>query len=143
MKNYHTACALASNSSVPLGILTYVCSLQFDPAPRAGEPLVSRRVPDYFLVSYRYVRYLNMISILISVQTVIKPLPSSTSYIFHPPCTIETPTSFQSTDTNQATLIHSKPTSYMTSSFFAPHRHCVVVFCLYLSLIFQFTATSL
>ncbi|KAF7796472.1 hypothetical protein EIP86_007649 [Pleurotus ostreatoroseus] len=23
--------------------------LQFDPAPRAGEPLVSRRVPDYFL----------------------------------------------------------------------------------------------
>ena len=27
------------------------CSLQFDPAPRAGEPLVSRRVPDYFLVS--------------------------------------------------------------------------------------------
>ncbi|KDN48596.1 Serine/threonine-protein phosphatase PP2A catalytic subunit, partial [Rhizoctonia solani AG-8 WAC10335] len=25
--------------------------LQFDPAPRAGEPLVSRRVPDYFLVS--------------------------------------------------------------------------------------------
>ena len=25
-------------------------SLQFDPAPRAGEPLVSRRVPDYFLV---------------------------------------------------------------------------------------------
>lgn len=26
-------------------------SLQFDPAPRANEPLVSRRVPDYFLVS--------------------------------------------------------------------------------------------
>lgn len=25
-------------------------SLQFDPAPRAGEPMVSRRVPDYFLV---------------------------------------------------------------------------------------------
>ncbi|RXW15285.1 hypothetical protein EST38_g10569 [Candolleomyces aberdarensis] len=24
--------------------------LQFDPAPRAGEPLVSRRVPDYFLL---------------------------------------------------------------------------------------------
>lgn len=23
--------------------------LQFDPAPRTGEPLVSRRVPDYFL----------------------------------------------------------------------------------------------
>jgi hypothetical protein len=27
-------------------------SLQFDPAPRAGEPLVSRRVPDYFLVIF-------------------------------------------------------------------------------------------
>ena len=27
-------------------------SLQFDPAPRAGEPLVSRRVPDYFLVCF-------------------------------------------------------------------------------------------
>ncbi len=33
-----------------------VDSLQFDPAPRAGEPLVSRRVPDYFLV--RVVSYL-------------------------------------------------------------------------------------
>jgi len=31
--------------------LSLPCSLQFDPAPRAGEPLVSRRVPDYFLVS--------------------------------------------------------------------------------------------
>lgn len=31
-------------------------SLQFDPAPRAGEPLVSRRVPDYFLVSMGGVR---------------------------------------------------------------------------------------
>ena len=29
-------------------------SLQFDPAPRAGEPLVSRRVPDYFLVRPQY-----------------------------------------------------------------------------------------
>jgi serine/threonine-protein phosphatase 2A catalytic subunit len=27
-------------------------SLQFDPAPRAGEPLVTRRVPDYFLVGF-------------------------------------------------------------------------------------------
>ena len=26
--------------------LVRVLSLQFDPAPRAGEPLVSRRVPD-------------------------------------------------------------------------------------------------
>jgi hypothetical protein len=33
-----------------LFILNGVRSLQFDPAPRAGEPLVSRRVPDYFLV---------------------------------------------------------------------------------------------
>jgi hypothetical protein len=32
--------------------LTLYYSLQFDPAPRAGEPLVSRRVPDYFLVSF-------------------------------------------------------------------------------------------
>lgn len=24
-------------------------SLQFDPCPRAGEPMVSRRTPDYFL----------------------------------------------------------------------------------------------
>ena len=34
-----------------LGWCSHVASLQFDPAPRAGEPLVSRRVPDYFLVS--------------------------------------------------------------------------------------------
>ncbi|KAG5220926.1 Serine/threonine-protein phosphatase PP2A catalytic [Salix suchowensis] len=34
-----------------LHTLTVFSSLQFDPAPRAGEPLVSRRVPDYFLVS--------------------------------------------------------------------------------------------
>ena len=33
-----------------LQLITPPCSLQFDPAPRAGEPLVSRRVPDYFLV---------------------------------------------------------------------------------------------
>jgi len=25
------------------------CSLQFDPAPRRGEPHVTRRTPDYFL----------------------------------------------------------------------------------------------
>ena len=31
--------------------ITFYYSLQFDPAPRAGEPLVSRRVPDYFLVN--------------------------------------------------------------------------------------------
>lgn len=25
------------------------CSIQFDPAPRKGEPHVTRRTPDYFL----------------------------------------------------------------------------------------------
>ena len=29
--------------------------LQFDPAPRVGDPLVSRRVPDYFLVSITHI----------------------------------------------------------------------------------------
>lgn len=28
---------------------TNILSLQFDPCPRAGEPMVSRRTPDYFL----------------------------------------------------------------------------------------------
>ena len=35
----------------------YRTSLQFDPAPRAGEPLVSRRVPDYFLVRSIHFKY--------------------------------------------------------------------------------------
>ena len=30
-------------------LVLIVCSLQFDPCPRAGEPMVSRRTPDYFL----------------------------------------------------------------------------------------------
>jgi hypothetical protein len=30
-------------------LLTQNYSLQFDPCPRAGEPMVSRRTPDYFL----------------------------------------------------------------------------------------------
>lgn len=30
-------------------VLLTVHSLQFDPCPRAGEPMVSRRTPDYFL----------------------------------------------------------------------------------------------
>ena len=38
-------------STVSHELLKFISSLQFDPAPRAGEPLVSRRVPDYFLVS--------------------------------------------------------------------------------------------
>lgn len=29
--------------------LSLPCSLQFDPAPRRGEPHVTRRTPDYFL----------------------------------------------------------------------------------------------
>ena len=45
--------------------LIALCSLQFDPAPRAGEPLVSRRVPDYFLVSscpsWRHLRVFAML----------------------------------------------------------------------------------
>lgn len=50
MKNYRTHCMLALLHMT--GYVTYAwLSLQFDPAPRAGEPLVSRRVPDYFLVS--------------------------------------------------------------------------------------------
>jgi hypothetical protein len=36
----------------PCGLILDGNSLQFDPAPRAGEPMVSRRVPDYFLVSF-------------------------------------------------------------------------------------------
>lgn len=40
-------CVLSDIGNVDL----WSCSLQFDPAPRAGEPLVTRRVPDYFLVS--------------------------------------------------------------------------------------------
>lgn len=29
--------------------LLILCSQQFDPAPRKGEPQVSRRIPDYFV----------------------------------------------------------------------------------------------
>ena len=43
-------------------------SLQFDPAPRAGEPLVSRRVPDYFLVYFH----------LLCPECMMNYLPSST-----------------------------------------------------------------
>ena len=52
MKNYHIACTLQALLSLILTLIFNInTSLQFDPAPRAGEPLVSRRVPDYFLVS--------------------------------------------------------------------------------------------
>jgi serine/threonine-protein phosphatase 2A catalytic subunit len=63
-------------STVSRQLLKFISSLQFDPAPRAGEPLVSRRVPDYFLVSYHYIRPPSMNSdSLISTQTVITLLP--------------------------------------------------------------------
>jgi hypothetical protein len=45
-------------------------SLQFDPAPRAGEPLVSRRVPDYFLVVLSTFVYVDLRLIVISDMTV-------------------------------------------------------------------------
>lgn len=47
--SYSLFVRLASSRELWLTIRSY--SLQFDPAPRAGEPLVSRRVPDYFIVS--------------------------------------------------------------------------------------------
>ena len=52
MKNYHIPCGLLAPTPFELDLPADACflSLQFDPAPRAGEPLVSRRVPDYFLV---------------------------------------------------------------------------------------------
>ena len=43
-------------------------SLQFDPAPRAGEPLVTRRVPDYFLVSRCSSRILEACLLMLSVS---------------------------------------------------------------------------
>jgi serine/threonine-protein phosphatase 2A catalytic subunit len=46
-----------------LTFIGMLVSLQFDPAPRAGEPLVSRRVPDYFLVSYYCLRILLLLSL--------------------------------------------------------------------------------
>jgi hypothetical protein len=35
-------------------------SLQFDPAPRTGEPLVTRRVPDYFLVYFPRLSFVDL-----------------------------------------------------------------------------------
>jgi serine/threonine-protein phosphatase 2A catalytic subunit len=46
----YSLCAIISSYSEFGVIANLTRSLQFDPAPRAGEPLVSRRVPDYFLV---------------------------------------------------------------------------------------------
>lgn len=53
MRNCRTACEwLTPDDRMRQEIrLKRKFSLQFDPAPRAGEPMVSRRVPDYFLVS--------------------------------------------------------------------------------------------
>src|SRR6202011_3002674 len=106
---------LASYGFRAMGVLIYIYSLQFDPAPRAGEPLVSRRVPDYFLVSCHYIRYLNMIYCgLTSMQTVISLLLRSTSYIFHPPGTAGTPNA-QPADTNLPSPCHRIVTSYTIS----------------------------
>jgi hypothetical protein len=80
LKFFHTFWYLA----LIMGVLTFFYSLQFDPAPRAGEPLVSRRVPDYFLVSYdlhRYYLYLNLHTsnhTSISVQFVHIPVETPT-----------------------------------------------------------------
>lgn len=30
-------------------LLTTLCSIQYDPCPRPGEPIVSRKTPEYFL----------------------------------------------------------------------------------------------
>lgn len=40
-----------ANDHIPFGfgLLFVTPSLQFDPAPRRGEPHVTRRTPDYFL----------------------------------------------------------------------------------------------
>lgn len=43
-----------------------IYSLQFDPAPRVGEPLVTRRVPDYFLVSCRPIHFVGCLTLLCS-----------------------------------------------------------------------------
>ena len=40
---FHDACNLTGMST------SMLYSLQFDPAPRRGEPHVTRRTPDYFL----------------------------------------------------------------------------------------------
>jgi hypothetical protein len=51
MKNYLIACVFLCMCWDWKIADVFPSSLQFDPAPRAGEPLVTRRAPDYFLVS--------------------------------------------------------------------------------------------
>lgn len=51
-KSCRIACTLR-RAPLYLRLTDVIHSLQFDPAPRVGEPLVTRRVPDYFLVSCR------------------------------------------------------------------------------------------
>lgn len=46
---YANAPPVASLPSDCLSVPVCCCSLQFDPAPRRGEPHVTRRTPDYFL----------------------------------------------------------------------------------------------
>ncbi|THX16280.1 serine/threonine-protein phosphatase PP2A catalytic subunit [Aureobasidium pullulans] len=45
----YTLCVFSPSISLLRALLTSLFSLQFDPCPRAGEPMVSRRTPDYFL----------------------------------------------------------------------------------------------
>ena len=61
MRDYLTACKCPSKHTHRIH-QTHLrhFSLQFDPAPRAGEPLVSRRVPDYFLVRIYSILYASM-----------------------------------------------------------------------------------
>lgn len=41
-----TACESTQRACCPT---SPICAMQFDPAPRRGEPEVTRRTPDYFL----------------------------------------------------------------------------------------------
>lgn len=47
----------------------FIFSLQFDPSPRAGEPSVTRRTPDYFLVGsntvYLFIILLRLLTSLV------------------------------------------------------------------------------
>jgi serine/threonine-protein phosphatase 2A catalytic subunit len=45
----HLKYTLYADSLTVYGFELTSSSLQFDPCPRAGEPMVSRRTPDYFL----------------------------------------------------------------------------------------------
>lgn len=40
---------LSAKGTLAVSLIAVLFSLQFDPAPRRGEPHVTRRTPDYFL----------------------------------------------------------------------------------------------